>query len=346
MHPIPGLIAGGVLALAMVGGTWAATEPASWPSAATVTPAGADPSAKFYLLTFADRDVNEVAAEVLGGVLKMPFQVDPGVMGRISFQVEERLTPGQLLEAFGAALRPIGATIVNKDGAVLVTTAARAEEVSTLVERQRKAEPVAAVTPPAPSVERVDRSAQFNAWGILGGFVLCGALGGVLVALRYSPAFAATGFAPRKKRLGRERQAVLDRLVGLGAVQPDALARAQATDSRRPVEHQLNQSGDLSDEALVEAYAAVTGCGVWSPEDEPSLSGPAAAPFEAMRRRGLIPIRCGDKTLTLAMSDPLDDRAIAEAAVEAGRTVFILAGKPADIRRASQGPPMLIAHSA
>ncbi len=57
-----------------------------------------------FTFAFSNADVSQVAEEVLGSALNVPYTIDPAVTGKVSFRIDRRLTRAQLLEAFEAAL--------------------------------------------------------------------------------------------------------------------------------------------------------------------------------------------------------------------------------------------------
>lgn len=60
--------------------------------------------AESFTFAFRDAGIAQVAEEILGNALGVPYTVDPGVTGKVSFRIDRRLTRAQLLEAFEAAL--------------------------------------------------------------------------------------------------------------------------------------------------------------------------------------------------------------------------------------------------
>jgi general secretion pathway protein D len=60
--------------------------------------------AESFTFAFRDADIAQVAEEILGNALGVPYTVDPGVTGKVSFRIDRRLTRAQLLDAFEAAL--------------------------------------------------------------------------------------------------------------------------------------------------------------------------------------------------------------------------------------------------
>jgi general secretion pathway protein D len=61
-------------------------------------------SAQSFTFAFRDADVAQVAEAILGQGLGLTYTVDPAVNAKVSFRIDRRLTPAQLLEAFEAAL--------------------------------------------------------------------------------------------------------------------------------------------------------------------------------------------------------------------------------------------------
>lgn len=83
---------------------------AASPAMASVRPApaplvgDASGAAQFYVLSFTDAPIAEVAEDVVGGALARSVAVDPAVDGVMSFRVEGWFSPEALLQEFGAAL--------------------------------------------------------------------------------------------------------------------------------------------------------------------------------------------------------------------------------------------------
>ncbi|MBW8859953.1 MAG: type II secretion system protein GspD, partial [Caulobacter sp.] len=72
-----------------------------------IAPARAAPVAdrpESFTFAFRYADIAQVAEEILGTALGVPYSIDPGVTGKVSFRIDRRLTRAQLLEAFEAAL--------------------------------------------------------------------------------------------------------------------------------------------------------------------------------------------------------------------------------------------------
>lgn len=111
MHRLVGL---GVLVVALACGA---------PS--TIVLAKEAAAAERYIFVFQDAEVRQVVEEVLDQA-GVPFAIDPGVSGRISFRIEQQLTREQLLAALEVTLAANGVALVQGDGQVLVVPQAKA----------------------------------------------------------------------------------------------------------------------------------------------------------------------------------------------------------------------------
>lgn len=135
----------------------------------------------------------------------------------------------------------------------------------------------------------------------------------------------------------RKRARVLDWLRDEKKVDEAALARADliAVRTGQPVEQVLNQLGSLPDEDLVLAYATVADCPIWDPDASPVATeiGALGVSVEFLRRAMALPLASSDKTLAVAVGDPLDDEALSGIVFATGRTVSIQVARPADLRR-------------
>lgn len=72
-----------------------------------VAPVRAAPAAErpeSFTFAFRDAEIAQVAEEILGNALGVPYTIDPAVTGKVSFRIDRRLTRAQLLEAFEATL--------------------------------------------------------------------------------------------------------------------------------------------------------------------------------------------------------------------------------------------------
>jgi general secretion pathway protein D len=87
------------------------------PSAAQVGPVSLD---------FADTDIREVVAQVLGSILKVNYTIDPGVKGMVTFHSARPLSGAQVLMVLQSLLAQSGAALVQTGGVYRVLPAAAA----------------------------------------------------------------------------------------------------------------------------------------------------------------------------------------------------------------------------
>ncbi len=98
------------------------------PASATAKPAAASSKAAIYTFAFKEADISLVAEEVLGRGLGVTYLVDPDVTGKMSFRIDQRLTPSQLLEAFEAALSANEVVIVRQGETLVLKPQSKAKE--------------------------------------------------------------------------------------------------------------------------------------------------------------------------------------------------------------------------
>jgi general secretion pathway protein D len=67
-------------------------------------------------LDFADTDIREVVAQILGSILKVNYTIDPAVHGTATLHTVTPLARSQLLPTLQALLSEAGATLVDTDG--------------------------------------------------------------------------------------------------------------------------------------------------------------------------------------------------------------------------------------
>ncbi len=79
-----------------------------------------------YSLDFADTDVREAVAQVLGGMLNLTYTIDPSVHGTITLHTARPLSRAQLLPTLQALLADVGAAVVQGDGITRIVPAAAA----------------------------------------------------------------------------------------------------------------------------------------------------------------------------------------------------------------------------
>ena len=106
--------------------------PAAAPAlAAQAAPARAE-RAESFTFAFRDADIAQVAEEILGSALGVPYSVDPGVTGKVSFRIDRRLTRAQLLEAFEAALAVNDVTLLRQGDTLVLAPRDKARSSATL----------------------------------------------------------------------------------------------------------------------------------------------------------------------------------------------------------------------
>jgi general secretion pathway protein D len=76
--------------------------------------------AQSYTFAFHDADIAQVASEILGKALGLTYSMDPGVAGRMSFEIDKKLTGAQLLEAFEVVLEDNDVTLVREGDSLAV----------------------------------------------------------------------------------------------------------------------------------------------------------------------------------------------------------------------------------
>jgi len=326
-------IAGIVLACCLAGAV---------PARAVAPPAPVSglPASTYYLISLDRAPLDEAAEAVLIQSLGSTVVVDPDLEARITFRVADALTPTELAEQFSVALAEEGVALVRSgDGFRLMdlqnALAARPQLDIVSVpppELRPGAREALSASVPAAATARPDPVGKRDVRGL--------ALAAIVVALaaasawmlrdRWRPALVRVGRARRALRRDRqgERDAVVDRLVATGTIDLALLAGACETAARRgwPVEQVLCDLGGVSDQALADAYAGVSGLERWSPSDRPSLiADPDADPLAgALRGRGMSLVEADDWAVVVATSDPLDDEAFAEASRLSGRMVTLV----------------------
>ena len=95
-------------------------------SAKTTEPSTQQGSAQTYSFSFQDADISAVASEILGTALGVNYTIDPGVSGKMSFRIDQRLTRLQLLEAFEAALATSDVALVHRGDSLVLEPPSKA----------------------------------------------------------------------------------------------------------------------------------------------------------------------------------------------------------------------------
>jgi general secretion pathway protein D len=87
------------------------------------------PGAGTYQLDFADTDIREVVAQILGNMLMVNYTIDPAVHGTVTLRTAQPLNRSQLIPTLEMILAQNGAALVESDGVYRVTTAAAGSTV-------------------------------------------------------------------------------------------------------------------------------------------------------------------------------------------------------------------------
>jgi general secretion pathway protein D len=82
-----------------------------------------------YTFAFQDAQISQVAQEILGD-LGLKFTIDPSVVGKMSFRIDQKLTRAQLLQAFETALAANSVALVRDGESLIVTSKVRARSVA------------------------------------------------------------------------------------------------------------------------------------------------------------------------------------------------------------------------
>ena len=114
-------------------------RPLTSAGAAAPVPPGADPGAGggsgggAYSLDFADTDVREAVAQVLGGMLNLTYTIDPAVHGTVTLHTARPLSRAQLLPTLQALLADVGAALAQGNGLTRIVPAGAAGVAGTTV---------------------------------------------------------------------------------------------------------------------------------------------------------------------------------------------------------------------
>lgn len=322
-----------MLALA-VAPAWAA-EPASWPGRADAAAAQAPSETRFYLLSFEDAPLGEVAEAVLGSALGAPFVVDPSAEGAVTFQASENLTREQLLERFTTTLAARGVRIERQAGRLLLTSAPAPPPPTPATPSP---EPVQA-TPP------VIGTPDAEAPGWRGLYTVLAAAGLALMLLGLWMWRRSRGSEFEAARAPRATMTVLERLGRDAQVPAEAVREAQALEAATGAraEVTLVHRGLVTEAALAADLAEASGCAVWRPELDPPLPPGSLDPGLAARlkRLRLAPVQL-EPSLVAATDDPLADAAAFRLAADLNRPVRLLVARLSDLQAAlgeTEGPP-------
>jgi hypothetical protein len=133
------------LTLGLLGAITGADVTAAHAQASVPSAGVQSPGAQFYVLSFTDAPIGEVAEAVVGGALSRDISIDPAIDGTMSFSAEGAFTPEALLQEFGTAALDLDiALIQSRAGALsLVPRSNMASELA-------KGSSLVALAPPVP----------------------------------------------------------------------------------------------------------------------------------------------------------------------------------------------------
>ncbi len=108
---------------------------------------------QFYVLSFTDQPIADVAEQVIGGALSQSASVDPAIDGVMSFRAEGMYTPDDLLAEFGEALmaRDVALVRSTQGDLALVLRANLENELA-------RGAAVVTLSPPATPMPRTQRA--------------------------------------------------------------------------------------------------------------------------------------------------------------------------------------------
>lgn len=322
---------------AMIGMLWGAILPIA---ATAGIPAAGLSGPTYYLISLDKAPLDEAVEAVLVQSLRSRVVIDPDLDAEITFRVAESLSTTELAEQFSVALAEEGVALVRSgDGYRLM------DLQSALARRPRL--DIVSVPPPEmrldvrSSIPRSEPSTAIAATvPVAGGrapwvlllpilVVFAGAAAWLLGRrgqLNFLRVLLDRGLARRESN--RDRDAVIDRLLANHPIDLSVLGGACAVASRRgwPVEQVLCDLGGVSDEALADAYADVTGLQRWHPAEKPPIA-PGSGPERLtafLGERTMALIEADDWAVTVVTSDPLDHAAFAEISRLSARMVTLV----------------------
>jgi general secretion pathway protein E len=126
-------------------------------------------------------------------------------------------------------------------------------------------------------------------------------------------------------------------LVAQGQLDAKGLERGRrlAAESGGRLDAVLTQLGLISERALAEATAKLLGLKLAAPQDYPKAALlPDRLRLKFLRKSRAIPIALDDRTVTVAMADPLDSFAVSAIAIASGRHAEIRVAFPIDLEAA------------
>lgn len=315
--------------------------------AVPAAPAQAEAPRTYYLFSLPDAEISEVASAVLGEALTYPYDIDAAVTGKMSFRVSEALSEAELLERLATALETRGVALVRTDGALRLApldTALAERPALDIVGRAAPPPPPVLIPKAVPSNAIIEpASADGDTGGGMGwAFALLAALalGGLALLLgrrtRVVEILRRRIGAPTPVPSHRgSRDEVIDALLATQPVSLADLAGAcdMAAAQGRPVEQVLRQQGAITDEALAQTYATVSGLALWDRTAQPPIGPPPGlenlTTVLAATRMALV--AADDWSVTVATADPFDDEAFNRLCRSSRRMVTLVVARWSDL---------------
>ena len=156
---------------------------------------------QYYLLALPTAPVSEIAAQVLGEALGLPFQIDEDVDAEMAFRAEGLFAPKALALQFGDQLRGVGVALVDRpsEGLWLIPTSELSEAISEGALPVTTAAPLTSVARPSRSPAVIERPVEVrpvaaSIWSAWVGLLAVAAAGGWSVWL----ALASTRAQPKR----------------------------------------------------------------------------------------------------------------------------------------------------
>ncbi|PMV16042.1 type II secretion system protein GspD, partial [Pseudomonas sp. GW704-F2] len=80
-----------------------------------------------YTFAFKDADLADVTEAILGRALNLTYSIDPDLTAKVTFRIDRRLTPAQLLQAFESTLALQDIAVVKNGQTLLLEKRAKAK---------------------------------------------------------------------------------------------------------------------------------------------------------------------------------------------------------------------------
>jgi len=135
----------------------------------------------------------------------------------------------------------------------------------------------------------------------------------------------------------RPLDAVLDHLTAVASLDRAVIARARqlCAETDEPLHLGLVKLGIVAERQMAQALSHCLGLSMVRSEDYPAAALPLRRVSPTfLRHARLVPLRATDRTLDLAMADPLDPDAARALAVATGLAIRVLVGVPAEVEAA------------